>query len=249
MSQRIMLAQTQLQLAQSNPQVHNLYEAYRRMYMALGVQQIEAILPPPAQPQPLDPGLEGAQALKLQALIVFPDQDHDAHIEAHRAFMSSALVRNNPQVATILQAHIVEHVSANARKEVMTESATELQIQAAKFGGQIPPELQAQFQAQIEKQVAVKVAAKIEDMVAEEQESLGFGQQQDPLVEIKQRELDLDQQKINLDAADDLSKRKLEEEKLQAMNAREAARLAQQQNIQNQRSAIQRERIDAAKKR
>ena len=249
MSQRIMLAQTQLQLAQSNPQVHNLYEAYRRMYMALGVQQIEAILPPPAQPQPLDPGLEGAQALKLQALIVFPDQDHDAHIDAHRAFMSSALVRNNPQVATILQAHIVEHVSANARKEVMTESATELQIQAAKFGGQIPPELQAQFQAQIEKQVAVKVAAKIEDMVAEEQESLGFGQQQDPLVEIKQRELDLDQQKINLDAADDLSKRKLEEEKLQAMNAREAARLAQQQNIQNQRSAIQRERIDAAKKR
>ena len=249
MSQRIMLAQTQLQLAQSNPQVHNLYEAYRRMYMALGVQQIEAILPPPAQPQPLDPGLEGAQALKLQALIVFPDQDHDAHIEAHRAFMSSALVRNNPQVATILQAHIVEHVSANARKEVMMESATELQIQAAKFGGQVPPELQAQFQAQIEKQVAVKVAAKIEDMVAEEQESLGFGQQQDPLVEIKQRELDLDQQKINLDAADDLSKRKLEEEKLQAMNAREAARLAQQQNIQNQRSAIQRERIDAAKKR
>ena len=249
MSQRIMLAQTQLQLAQSNPQVHNLYEAYRRMYMALGVQQIEAILPPPAQPLPLDPGLEGAQALKLQALIVFPDQDHDAHIDAHRAFMSSALVRNNPQVATILQAHIVEHVSANARKEVMTESATELQIQAAKFGGQIPPELQAQFQAQIEKQVAVKVAAKIEDMVAEEQESLGFGQQQDPLVEIKQRELDLDQQKINLDAADDLSKRKLEEEKLQAMNAREAARLAQQQNIQNQRSAIQRERIDAAKKR
>ena len=249
MSQRIMLAQTQLQLAQSNPQVHNLYEAYRRMYMALGVQQIEAILPPPARPQPLDPGLEGAQALRLQNLIVFADQDHDAHIEAHRAFMSSLLVRNNPQVATILQSHIVEHVSAQARNEVMMESGPELQKQAAKFGGQVPPELQAQFQAQIEKQVAVKVAAKIEDMVAEEQEAVGFGTPQDPLVAIKQRELDLDEQKINLDAADDLAKRKLEEDKLVSMNAREAARLAQQQNIQNQRTAIQRERIDASKKR
>ena len=103
--------------------------------------------------------------------------------------------------------------------------------------------------AQIEKQVAVKVAAKIEDMVAEEQEAVGFGNQQDPLVAIKQRELDLDEQKINLDAADDLAKRKLEEDKLVSMNAREAARLAQQQNIQNQRSAIQRERINASKKR
>ena len=180
---------------------------------------------------------------------MFADQDHDAHIEAHRAFMSSLLVRNNPQVATILQSHIVEHVSAQARNEVMMESGPELQKQAAKFGGQVPPELQAQFQAQIEKQVAVKVAAKIEDMVAEEQEAVGFGNQQDPLVAIKQRELDLDEQKINLDAADDLAKRKLEEDKLVSMNAREAARLAQQQNIQNQRTAIQRERIDASKKR
>ena len=129
------------------------------------------------------------------------------------------------------------------------ESGPELQKQAAKFGGQVPPELQAQFQAQIEKQVAVKVAAKIEDMVAEEQEAVGFGTPQDPLVAIKQRELDLDEQKINLDAADDLAKRKLEEDKLVSMNAREAARLAQQQNIQNQRTAIQRERIDASKKR
>jgi hypothetical protein len=45
----------------------------------------------------------------------------------------------------------------------------------AKFGGQVPPELQQQFQAQIEKQVAIKVAAKIDEAVAEEQEALGFG--------------------------------------------------------------------------
>ena len=100
MSQRIMLAQTQLQLAQSNPQVHNLYEAYRRMYISLGVQQVEAILPPPAKPTPIDPGMENAQALRLQALVVFPEQDHDAHIEAHfkHISLSTCLLRQETKL-------------------------------------------------------------------------------------------------------------------------------------------------------
>jgi hypothetical protein len=249
MSQRIMLAQTQLQLAQANPELHNLYEAYRRMYMALGVQQVEAILPPPTGPQPLDPGIENASSLMMGQLNVFPDQNHAAHIEAHRAFMSSYLVRNNPQVATILQAHVVEHTSAMARNEVMEEVGPELQQETAKFGGQVPPELQAQFQSQIEKQIAIKIAAMIDDMVAEEQAAIPFGETQDPLVALKQQELDLDQQKINVDAADDLARHNLEEEKLSYKKNIDSARLAQQQTIQNQRTAVQRERINASKKR
>jgi hypothetical protein len=249
MSQRIMLAQTQLQLAQAAPDVHNLYEAYRRMYMALGVQDIETLLPPPSGPMPMDPGVENSQSLMMGQLTVFPDQDHVAHIEAHRAFMSSYLVRNNPQVATILQAHVVEHTSAMARNEVMMESGPALNEQAAKFGGQVPPELQAQFQAQIEKQVAIKVAAMMNEMVAEEQEAIPFGQTQDPLVAIKQQELDQEQQKINLDAADDLSRRTLEEDKLSYKKNIDSAKLAQQQRIQNQRTAVQMERINASKKR
>ena len=249
MSQRIMLAQTQLQLAQSNPQIHNLYEAYRRMYIALGVQQVESILPPPAKPMPLDPGIEDAQALRMQSLVVFPEQDHNAHIEAHRAFMSSYLVRNNPQVMTILQAHITEHVSAQSRNEVMQEITPELNRQAMKFGGQVPPELQQQFQAQIEKQVAVKIAAKLDEMVAEEQEALGFGSQQDPLVEIKSRELDIEQQKLNLDAADDLAKQKLEQDRLSYKKSYDSQKIQQQYDIQNMRTAVQMERLNATKKR
>ena len=249
MSQRIMLAQTQLQLAQSNPELHNLYEAYRRMYMALGVQQIENILPPPMPPQPVDPGVENSQSLMMGQLNVFPDQDHVAHIEAHRAFMSSYLVRNNPQVMTVLQAHIVEHISAMARNEVMIELQPVLQQEAAKFGGQVPEELQAQFQAEIEKQVAIRIAAMIDDMVAEEQQAINFGEEQNPLVDIKMKELDLEQQKINVDAADDLARQKLEQDKLSYKKRADSARLAQQQNIQNQRTAVQRERIDAAKNR
>jgi len=249
MSQRIMLAQTQLQLAQSNPELHNLYEAYRRMYMALGVQNVENILPPPPQPMPIDPGVENSQALMMGQLTVFPDQDHLAHIEAHRAFMSSYLVRNNPQVATILQAHVVEHTSAIARNEVMMKNQAEIQEQNAKFGGQIPPELQAQFQSEIERQVAIKIAAMTDDMVAEEQQAIPFGQTQDPLVDIKMQELQLEQQKINVDAADDLARHNLEEEKLSYKKNIDSAKLAQQQNIQNQRTAVQRERINASKKR
>ena len=249
MSQRIMLAQTQLQLAQSNPELHNLYEAYRRMYMALGVQNVENILPPPPQPMPIDPGVENSQALMMGQLTVFPDQDHAAHIEAHRAFMSSYLVRNNPQVATILQAHVVEHTSAIARNEVMMKNQAEIQEQTAKFGGQIPPELQAQFQSEIEKQVAIKIAAMTDDMVAEEQQAIPFGETQDPLVDIKMQELQLEQQKINVDAADDLARHNLEEEKLSYKKNIDSARLSQQQNIQDQRTAVQRERINASKKR
>ena len=249
MSQRIMLAQTQLQLAQAAPEVHNLYEAYRRMYMALGVQDIESILPPPTGPQPLDPGVENSQSLMMGQLTVFPDQDHIAHIEAHRAFMSSYLVRNNPQVATILQAHVVEHSSALARQEVLAESGPALQAEIQKFGGDVPPELQAQFQQQLEKLVADKVAAMTLEMVAEEQQAIPFGQEVDPLIALKQQELDQEQQKINLDAADDLSKRTLEEEKLSYKKQSDSAKLAQQQRIQNQRTAVQMARLNATKKR
>ena len=55
MAQRLSLAQTQLQLAQVAPNLHNQYEAYRRMYDALDIKNIDGILPPPQPPQPVDP--------------------------------------------------------------------------------------------------------------------------------------------------------------------------------------------------
>jgi hypothetical protein len=144
----------------------------------------------------------------------------------------------------------VEHISAQARNEVMQEAGPQINEQAMKFGGQIPPELQQQFNAEIEKQVAVKVAAKIDDAVAEEQEALGFGdQQQDPLVAIKQRELDLEQQKLNLDAADDLADKELEKERLSYKKSYDAQKIQQQYDIQDQRTAVQLARLNASKKR
>lgn len=113
MSQRISMAQTQLQLAQSNPQMHNMYEAYRDMYTAVGVKNIDRILPPPPQNQPKDPALEHIDAMGMKPFQAFPGQDHRAHVTAHLNFMASNFVRNNPSITAALEkkyygAHIVD---------------------------------------------------------------------------------------------------------------------------------------------
>ena len=211
MSQRVTLAQTQLQMAQSDPQSHNLYEAYKRMYQSLGVKDIDAILPPPKSPAPRDPAIENADSLLAKKIYAFRGQDHQSHIDAHRTFMSSILVRANPQATTILQSHVMEHISLLAREIVEAENAEQIQAEAQKFGGQIPPELQQQFQAELEKQVSVKATEFIEEMFVEEQQAMS-GQGQDPLIGLKEQELQLraqdiqrkaqnDQQKLELDAA------------------------------------------------
>ena len=205
MSQRVTLAQTQLQLAQADPGAHNMYEAYKRMYQALGVHDIQAILPTPKPPAPKDPGLENADALMVKTLTAFRGQDHQAHIDAHRTFMSSILIRNNPNVTTILQGHVMEHISLLAREEIEAQNAEQIQKIALQYGGQLPPELEQQFQEELEKQVAVKITEYIEEMFIEEQQSME-GQGEDPLVALKQQEINIKaqdlQRKIEKDEAD-----------------------------------------------
>ena len=98
MSQRVTLAQTQLQLAQSNPQMHNLHAAYRRMYQALEVQNIDEILPPPQEPQPMDPAMENAKALMGEILRAFPEQNHEVHIrDPHYVYEDAYLWQRLPR--------------------------------------------------------------------------------------------------------------------------------------------------------
>ena len=221
MSQRVTLAQTQLQLAQADPGAHNMYEAYRRMYAALGVKDIDVLLPVPQQPKPMDPGTENAAALAGQSLVAFRGQNHMAHMDAHRALMSSFLVKNNPQVMAILQAHIMDHVSIQGREEVEEESKQQLDQLAAQYGGQIPQELQLQIQESIESQVAEKIAEMTDEMVEEEAEALEeMGR--DPLVDLKQQEINLRAQDIERKATVDEAKIGLDAEKL-----RQNAKIAQ----------------------
>ena len=211
MAQRVTLAQTQLQLAQANPQAHNMYEAYRRMYEALGVKDIVSILPPPKRPQPIDPGMENSQAIIGQKLQAFKGQNHMAHIDAHQAMMTSALVKSNPQTLILLESHIMEHVSLQSREEVEEELREEIEQQTQQFGGQLPQEVQLQMQEVVEARTAEKIVEMTEKMIQEEQEYLDE-QGSDPLIDLKQQEINIkamdqerkssvDSAKLELDAA------------------------------------------------
>jgi len=201
MSQRVAMAQLQLQLAQASPEIHNLQEAYRRMYQALNVQNIEALLPPPPEPKPIDPGVENAMALGLKPLRAFEVQNQQAHIDAHRAFMSSSLVKSNLQVLALLQGHISEHTALLARQEIMAQMGPQLQqIQMQMQNPMMAqnPQMQQQvqqIQQEIESQIATRIAELTNDMVAEEQDLIE-AQGTDQLVALREKELDLQQQDI-----------------------------------------------------
>ena len=237
MSQRITLAQTQLQLAQAAPQMHNMYEAFRRMYSAMGVQNIEAILPPPSGPQPLDPGQENATALSGGALTAFRKQNHNAHIDAHRAFFSSALVKTNPQTMMILQSHIAEHVALQAREEVEQEMQKELEEMQAKAGGQIPPEQQNEMQELLESKIAERIVQMTEEMVTEEQQMMGE-QGQDPLIELKQQEINLKAQDLQRKAAADEAKVAMDAAKLAQNEELTEAKIDSQEDIAQLRANV-----------
>jgi len=244
MSQRVTLAQTQMQMATSNPQMHNMHEAYRRMYEALGVRDIDKILTPVQQPQPEDPGMENSKSLQMMKLQAFQGQNHSAHIDAHQAFMSSSLVKNNPPTMGILQSHISEHISFMAREEVMAKNQQEMQEQAQQFGGQVPQELQQQFQMEIENQVAERIVKITEKLVAEEQEYLE-SQNSDPLIDLKQQELNLRSQEIqqNKDIAEqkldlDVEKLNFEGEKLEQKDKMDKEKIQSQEDQTELRAEV-----------
>ena len=181
MAQRVTLAQTQLQIAQSNPQLHNIREAYRRVYEALGTKQIDTILKPERIPQPLDPSIENAEALRMEIPKAYPEQNHDAHIIAHTAFIKSRMVQINPMVYALLQAHIAEHLSFKARALILQE------LQAKPETLQLREDNPQAFLVITESLVADKIA----QLTSELQLLESAQEKKDPLVQLKQQEMDL----------------------------------------------------------
>ena len=183
MSQRVTLAQTQLQIAQSNPQLHNMHEAYRRVYEALGAKQIPELLKPKEQQMPKDPAMENMDAMQMKPLMAFPEQDHDAHITAHSAFMRTRMVQINPPVYANLQGHISQHVSLKASMEI--NAIMQQDPQMAQMAQENPQQFKVMFDSQVAKRVA-----EITTQLAQG-EMMADMQKADPVVMLKQRELDL----------------------------------------------------------
>jgi len=181
MAQRVTLAQTQLQIAQSNPQLHNLREAYRRVYEALGTKQLDTLLKPEKVPTPLDPAIENSQALRMEIPKVYAEQNHDGHIMAHVAFIKSRMVQINPMVYALLQAHISEHLSFKARALILQE------LQARPETFKLQQDNPQAFLVITESLIAEKIAQLTEELQILE----GAQDKKDPLVTLKQQEIDL----------------------------------------------------------
>ena len=217
MSQRITLAQTQLQLATSNPQIHNLYQVYRNMYEAIGVKNVDAVLPPPAPNAPMDPSMEHINALAGKPFQAFPGQDHRAHITAHLNFMSTNMVRNNPAVMAAVQKNILEHISLMAQEQIELEFREQmLQMQQMQQMAAMNPQVQSQLQMltqQIEARKAVLIAEMTEEFMNEEKK-ITSQFDSDPLLKLKSREVDLramenERKKDNDEAQIDLARARL----------------------------------------
>jgi len=221
MAQRLSLAQTQLQLAQAAPQMHNMYEAYRRMYDALDIKNIDTILPPPQPPAPIDPGTENGKVLMGQPLQAFVQQDHMAHIRVHAAMLQQPATASNPQAFMMLQAHVQEHVAMHAR-DLVQEMFTVL-AQEAQARGEVVPQINPDA---LEAAVAQQIADTTEQLAP----LLTPPQQPDPLVAIRQQELENDTQEIQRKAMNDAMDFQIDQARL--MQAYELAQ--QRQNLQEQ---------------
>jgi hypothetical protein len=214
-AQRITLAQTQLQIAQSAPQMHNLYEAYRRVCEALGTKHIDAILTPQNPDMPKDPASENADVLDGVALKAFAGQQHDAHIMSHLIQGMSPILQSNPMAAVQLQKHILEHVKTKAEED------TEAEI--FKSYGTDPEHLVSDLQR--EAMIAIKVVENLKE-VKKVQEEL-MGDQSDPLVKLKEQELkqnaqrdqqrtQIESQRLQLDQADKAKQDQIDLQKIQS---------------------------------
>jgi len=234
MSQRLALAQTQLQLAQSNPQMHNLYEAYRRIYEAIGVQNIESLLPAPQPPQPIDPAIENARSIIQETLQAFPTQDHDAHMTAHILFMKTPIPASTPPIFALLQAHLCEHIAYKARGVVMAEMQVVAQ-EAAQMGQQPPP-------MDVEAKVAQYIAQYTDEVMASLMPPPEG--EVDPLVQLRSKELDIKAADVQRKANEFSEKLAFEVEKEDEKQVLSREKIDSQEDIALLRAEVNRERIE-----
>ena len=228
-TQRITMAQTELQLAMSNPQMHNLYQSYRKMYEALGVKDIDRILPPPPPPQPADPAVENIKAMTQKPFQAYRGQDHRAHITSHLYFMATNMVRNNPMVMGSLEKNILEHIGLMAQEQVDIEFQQEtMMLQQLQQQAQQNPQAQQQLQQivmKIEARKAILISEMMEEFMKEEKK-ITSQFDHDPLLKIKSREVDLKAMenerkkeemgaRINIDKAKLVQNRDITDDKLE----------------------------------
>jgi hypothetical protein len=208
-SQRITMAQELMQLVQSNPEIHGpkgIYEAYRRMYSALGIDNVDSLLqpppPPPPPPAPIDAGTENSGFMMGQPQQAFEPQNHQAHVDTHRSLFLTEVVKTNPQLQALVIAHSMQHLqfmSTQMAKEQMPPQIQQQVQQLEQQMTQVPPEQQPQVVSQIQMITESFSSPIMAQLTQDFLMSIGQGSEEDPLVQIRQKELDLREQELNAD--------------------------------------------------
>ena len=240
-SQRITLAQELLQMVQSNPQIHGqqgLYEAYKRMYAALGVDNVESLIPPPPDmtPKPIDAGTENSSLMLGQPAQAFEGQNHQAHLDTHRSLFLTQVVKENPQIQSIIISHCMQHLQFLSAQLSAQQIPQEVQMQLQQVQAQMqqmsPQEVQ-QMQQQIQMTLDQYSAPVMAELTSEFLQSIGQGSDSDPLVEIRKAELDLKDKELDMDS----------EQFMQKQNQR-AQEKSQDNDLQEQRINVQKNIAD-----
>jgi hypothetical protein len=239
-AQRLTLAQMQLEMAQSAPQMHNLYEAYYRVYSAMNVRDIDGILRPQNTQMPKDPASENSSVMDLMELKAFAGQHHDAHIMAHLLMGMSPLIQSIPQAAIILQKHVFDHIRLKAEEDAEAELFRQY--------GKDPERLVSDIQR--EGLVATLIAKNLQEAKALQEQLAGMGQaqapQQDPVVMLKEKELELraqqDQAKMQIEQAKMQQNAQIQQQRIQSQEKIAQARV----DVSRERAAMMNEQIQGA---
>ena len=250
MSQRVIMAQELLTMVQSNPQLHGpqgIYEAYRRMYAALGVDNIETLLMPPPDntPKPVDAGIENSGLLQGIPQQAFPEQNHEAHVEAHKSLFLTQAVMMNPQLQSVIIAHVMQHLQFMATQMAEQQLPPEVQQQiqqSMQQAQQMPPQEQQGLQLQIQSILEGYSSPILAQLSNEFLSSVQPPQQEDPLVAIRQQELGLRDKEIDMKNQQFMAK-----EQQDAME--QGTELQLQQQKADQQAMIGNEKNDIAKQR
>ena len=234
MAQRVVQYQTVMQLAQATPQIYDLPQLHRQMIEVLGIKNADKLVPTEDDMTPVDPVSENMDALTSTPIKAFMYQDHQAHIQAHQAFLQDPMIAQtigqNPlanQIMGELQAHIAEHTAFLYRRQI-----------EERIGAPLPPpneELSEEVEIQLAQLQATAAIQLTQAHQQQQAQQAAEEQAQDPIIQMQQEELRLkaeeQERKALKDASDvalDQARLDLDTKKAQSTAALEANRIASQ---------------------
>ena len=235
MTQRITLAQTQLQMAQSAPELHDLRESYRKMYIALNIKDIDALLPPEQEVPARDPISEQQASLTGQPIKAYDFQNHEAYVAAHSSFLQNPMVQQNPVASQSISANIQEHQAMLYRQQIEQAMGQPLpQIE----DGQMPPEVMNQI---------ASMAAQATQQVTGQAQAMAQAQaaaQQDPQRQMFDAQLQLEREQLMQKTEDDMRDAEIAMSKAQLDAQIKREKIEADLRVQDTKAAIELQELE-----